>query len=368
MKISINLRGVLVEYGLDSHGIILEIAKALDVNRHAIGKLYNGRATSISLDLLGRLCAWLAGREVPMDQLPGALFTAGRTALWDAIAQSQGEVTVYLGEYQSRRDPVTGFRWISRRDSSVTATVVQELSRGAQGRFPAPPLKLEYVPFRYSPEDLNIDETLFAQDIERTRMMFAAMQAKSKPGTTIIIGSQRVNYLLEYFIAELFGCQPFSSPSREAHVPFFSVYRRSDLHTPSCFGGRHNPFRRKERAEPGLHYLKAPGTWTSCPWKLGEKDAGIVITMNDIQNKAITLAIFGFTGRATEAIAEQLLLKEKEFWPPCVRIKSREIGIYVCDLSYAPSNEEYESQGLVDVKDCKVNAMSEQTLKGFLWQ
>jgi len=366
MKVESRLKEVLAEHGLDHHGVIQEIAQAVGVNWHTIAKLYSDRSPGVTFALLGRLCNWLATNGVPADELPGALFGAGRAALWTAIARQGGAVTIYLGEYQSTRDGEVLWRWISRRDASVANLIVQRLSAGTEGGLPAPPLGFEYIPFRYSPTDHIVDPRVLAEDIRRTQEVFERTRQGANAGTAILIGSQRVNYLLEFFVADLFGCRPFVVPSDKPSVPFFNVYRSSDHNTPSCFGGRENPFRSRDKTVPGLHYLNDQGRWETCPWLSDRQDAGIVISLKDHRRGSLVLAVFGFSGWATEAIGGQLVLKEDLFWPPAVKLKTREIGVFVCQLTRGSSDEAHAEQGHVRTGACEVIALGERTITNLL--
>ncbi|MGE5296778.1 MAG: helix-turn-helix domain-containing protein [Solirubrobacterales bacterium] len=366
MKVECRLKDVLTEHGLDHHGVIQEIAEAVGVNRHTIAKLYNDRAPAVTFALLGRLCNWLVKKGVPADELPGALLGAGRAPLWTAISRQGGAVTIYLGEYQLTRDNEVLWRWISRRDSSVAALIVQRLSAGTKGGSLPPPLGFEYIPFRYSPIDHIVDRQVLDEDIRRTQAVFDRVQHAANAGTTIIIGSQRVNYLLEFFVADLFGCRPFVSPSGKPSVPFFSVYRSSDQNTPSCFGGPENPFRSRDKTKPGLHYLNDRGQWETCPWLCDQQDAGIVVSLKDHRRGSLVLAIFGFSGWATEAIGGQMVLKEDLFWPPTVKLKTREVGVYVCQLTNIASAKDDADQGHIQTGACEVIPLGERTLANLL--
>ncbi|MDI9434308.1 MAG: helix-turn-helix transcriptional regulator [Planctomycetota bacterium] len=366
MKVEFRLKELLGRYGQDYHGVIGDLANWAGVNRHTIARLYNDRATSVSFVLLSRLCSWMAEKGIPADELPGGLFGAGRAPLWNTMARQGGEVTIYLGEYQPISAGEVTWRWISRRDSTVASELVQQLSSGTEGGTPAPRLNFRYLPFRYSPADHVVDAGLLNEDMNRTREVFRQTQQNPEPGTAIIIGSQRVNYLLEFFVADLFGCKPFTPSAGPPSVPFFSVYRQSDQNTPSCFGGTRNPFQQKDSTTAGLHYLNDRGNWVVCPWAREEQDAGVVIAVNDHRRKSITLALFGFSGRATEAIGRQLVGKEDLFWPPTLKRKNREVGVFICRLTYTPSESEYDSRGDVQMQTCEVTRLEEKTLDKFV--
>ena len=275
-------------------------------------------------------------------------------------------MTIYLGEYQLTRDGEVLWRWISRRDASVANLVVQRLSTRTEGGSPPPPLGFGYIPFRYSPMDHIVDPEVLAGDIHRTQGVFERARQGTNTGTSIVIGSQRVNYLLEFFVADLFGCRPFVLPSSKPSVPFFSVYRPSDQNTPSCFGGPENPFRSRDKTVPGLHYLNDRGQWETCPWLRGRQDAGIVISLKDHRRGSLVVALFGFSGWATEAVGGQLVLKEDLFWPPAVKFKTREIGVYVCQLTHGFPDATSSDQGRVQAAACEVIALGERTLTNML--
>ncbi len=361
MQVEIRLRRLLARHQLDGHGIIQQMAKDIGINRHTVAKLYNNRTPTVSLSLLSQICSWLLAHGVPAQELPGGLFGSGRAALWEAIARQGGEVSLFQGEYQSTTQPTVASRWISTSDSIAAGRVVQQLSQVSETGERMPPLKFVYVPFRHSPGDPHLNQRLLKEDIRHSEQLFAALKANPKPGATIIIGSQRVNYLLEFFVADLFGCRPFETPTVKNPIPFFSVYRQTDRNTPSCFGGPEHPYRRRDRELPGLHYINEKGKWTSCPWHKDLHDAGIVIAVNDHSRHSIILALCGFSGRATESLGQQLILKEDLFWPPSVELKGKDVGIYLCKLSYTLTAGGMREGHPSEI--CDIVALNERTLK-----
>ena len=363
MQVEIRLRRLLARHQMDNHGIIQQMANDLGVNRHTIAKLYNNRTPTVSLTLLSQICSWLQAKGVPVNELPGGLFGSGRAALWEAMVRRGGEVTLYQGEYRSTTQPTVSSRWISTSDSIAVGQIVRQLSQPMQGGDPMPPLKFVYVPFRHSPGDPNLDQRLLEKDKEHAGELFSELKNNSKPGTTIIVGSQRVNYLLEFFLADLCGCKPFVTDMDKARLPFFSVYRPTDRNTPSCFGGTFNPYRRRERDLPGLHYINDKGKWSACPWHEERRDAGIVIAVNDYTHNAITLALFGFSGRATESVGRQLVLKENQFWPPTVELKGKDVGIYLCQLSYEATDPSSDLHQGLPKETCVIQPLNDRTIK-----
>ncbi len=338
MEVSINLRQVLRDYGLDTHGIINTLAAELAINRDTASRLCSGKATSISFAHLGRLCTWLAARKVPEERLPAILFERQRATLWESLGRHSDRITIYLGEYQTMlNDQVTG-RWISRRDSQVAANLIKVLSqKRPMNELSA--LELSYVPFHYSPHDPHVDLTNLEEDIRKNAEIFNQMKHSSRPESSIIIGSQRVNYQLEFFLADLFNCPAFPRSPGKKPVPLFSVYRKLDQNTPSCFGGTKNPYIDRSRQQPGIHYMRDTGRWGICPWIQDKQDAAVVITVNDHERRSITLAVFGYTGRATEAVGDLLVTCPDLFWPPATQVNRKEVGLYIYQFKYTATGK-----------------------------
>lgn len=365
MKVEIRLKKLLQEKSLNRRGIIGQIAKELNLNRHTVAKIYNNQVPSISLDVLSKICTWLQKQGVSTSELPAALFSSSRTSLWHMIAKRE-TVTIYLGEYQQTVGPVAAWKWISRRDAAAAAYLVQQLSAHSEDGPPPPQLKFRYVPFRYALKNYDVEKPPLAEDIDKAGDIFTRMRSDTTQGASILIGSQRVNYLLEYFVADLFGRKPFSPAKPESKVPFYIVYRETDHKVPSCFGGLENPYRRTDASTPGLHFIGKKGTWVTCPWKEGRKDAGVIITLYNHNNKNVEIAVFGFSGRATDALGAQLLLKEHLFWPPPIEVKGKEVGIFICRLQLVVKQPSAGTEESILVKNCEVIPLTERTVKKFV--
>ncbi len=365
MEIEIRLRNVLEKNNLDHHGIIQQIANdpSVEVNRHTIAKFYNNNVKNVSLKALGKICEWLRGQGVPADELPGTLFGTRPSELWQAIAM-HGRVTIYLGEYQQTEPPAVAWRWIARRDAVVAANFVQDLSNPSETGVLPPQVRLEYVPFRWDTEIDNAPKSPLLDDIKKAKKIFHQMRANSSHHTSILIGSQRVNYLLEFLVADLFSCTPFCHPEKGGEVPFYLVYREGDHKVTSCFGGVRNPFRRKNAGVAGIHYLANKG-WVTCPWKENKLDAGVAITLRDPGTEAIEMAVFGFSGRATDIVGKQLLLNKDRFWSSPIKVKGKEIGIYICPFELNESRR-VNGDDELRIKNLNIISLNEKILKKHL--
>jgi DNA-binding Xre family transcriptional regulator len=382
MEVKFNLKKVLMDHNLYRPKVTFgQMEAATGVERHIISAICRNERAIITLKQLSRICAWLDTKDIPSEELLGHFFSTGRAHLWQALAK-KGTVTIYLGEHYQKDNAPLG-RNISRRDSEVVATIVRRLSmRGMEGsssqgaQITRPPqIRIQYVPFCYVSESSGVVGGTLPQDIKRTKKIYQRLKDGSKENASIIIGSQRTNFLLEHFVAGLFKCKPFPFMEvQEGHsIPFFSVYRENDRKIPSCFGGNENPFRTTKTAgDHGLHYLDKGDKWISCKWdeyetKAGKIiiDAGIIIIVKDNKTKAIEIAVFGFSGRATEAIGQKLVVRTEDFWPPYMKVKGKEVGIHVCKLKILEPKDK-SIDGTIETLECKVVRLSERILKKYL--
>jgi len=335
MQIEIRLRKLLADHNLARYGVIQEIADDLGLHRHTVRKLYNNQHRNPSLKVLGQLCDWLLKHKVPAKHLPGELFGAEASGLWHAAAEL-GTVTTYLGEYQ-QASPQGYIGWISRRDAKVVSGIVECLStRGVYDK--ESPLKFatDYVPFRVDLTAERIRRKELEEDHAAALRKYRELRTVMNYSSAILVGSQRVNRLVETFVADTFGCDPFVAESRQIHVPFYLAYQSPLRAVESCFGGLRNPPGEKGKFVKGMHYLNSAGDWVSVPWIEGKQDSGIVITFSEPGTKRMLLAVFGLTGRASEALGGYLTQNDKPFWPPYALKRERKIGVYVCKITYPP--------------------------------
>ena len=361
MEIEIRLRHLLEELQRDRRGVLNQIAAETGLHRHTIRKLYHNQLARPSLDTLGKLCRWLENAGVHGDRLPQALFGSRPSELWKAVVAPK-RVAIYQGAYHQIEPTTVPGQWLSLHDADVAAKLVRELSSPVHGE--RPEVRLEYVPFRLRAGRSQISRTEFEEDTARARRIFGDMRSRLDRETAILICSQRVNYLVENLVADLFGCQPFATPSRPC-VPFFFVYRGYDRFVPSVFGGlRHLPGQRKT-VPPGTYYLDKDRKWCPIVWKRKEMDAGVVITVRDVGTDRLTLALFGFSGYSTDALGTLLIEGADRFWPPAASTNGHLVGVYICQLRFSesrtPAGEEQ-----VAIEQSTVIPLHRQVLREYL--
>jgi hypothetical protein len=275
------------------------------------------------------------------SSLPQALFGARPQQLWESLSAAS-TVSIYLGEYRLMETPLPAMRWISRRDAEAVADIVEYLSTPGNIGRPGPQVITEYVPFRFAPKSPTMTKKFFQEDVRQTKAIFDEMRAREPTCSAILIGSQRVNYLLEYLVADLFDCRAFHPTRRRGKIPFYLKYREQDRAVPSCIGGSANPPGCRNAAGPGTYYLNEENNWVACPWREEQEDSGVVITVRDPGDKSMELALFGFSGRATVVISKHLTEAVQgvdRFWKPTGQSKGRQVGVYVCRFTLTPQNE-----------------------------
>jgi len=361
MQLEIRLKKILQETGLDKRKVAQRIAGDLKLHRHTIGKLYRGQAKNPSLDVLGKVCDWLERHGVPGSILPQALLGVRPSTLWQAVA-APGAVTLYVGEYRQMPPGPRPLRWIAQHDALAMAKIVQSLSSNVDTAERRVPVRIEYVPFRFDPEKSAVGNEHLEEDRKRAGEIFQDMRGSGRATSSIILGSQRANHLVELLVADTFGCDAFSPPKNgKRPPPFYLAFRKEDRGVPSCFGGRATPPGCPSSYGPGIYYLAKNG-WSVCPWRQGTQDAGVILIARDKGTAALEMAVFGFSGPGTEALAEALLLRPDRFWRHPVQIDGKEVGVYVCRFDLA-NDTSANQDGETRVKDVEVIPLDKDILE-----
>ncbi len=376
MKLEWRLKQLLEKHNLYKYGVETQIAKECGLHRHTIGKFLRNQIQSPKLEVLEKICGWLIERGVPADILPGALFGVKPSGLWRAIGQSK-KILIFLGEYHLKEKMTTAPKIspsISRHDSVVSSKIIHFLYSEPELRDTRPSVKTQFVPFYFTPKVERASGDGFKEDKERARHIFNDMRKNRQLElSTIMIGSQRVNYLVEYMVADLFHCEPFVPVSENPKVPIYLCYRNFDHLVPSCFGGPTNPIGRNGEIRHGTYYLDEDFEWQFFEWQEGKNDSGIVLIIREAGN--VELAAFGYSGRATNAIGNALLQKSEQFWPDpdsaisnTVVIGGKEIGIYICHVKFCEDKIKGDDRacGNFDNDVVKIIPLNRKVLEKFL--
>jgi transcriptional regulator with XRE-family HTH domain len=368
MKVELRLKQLLQEHNLYRYGVEQQMAQQCKLHRHTIGKLLRNQMTNPSLEVLGRVCTWLVEHNVPAEKLPGALFGSRAPGLWSAFGLSEN-VGIYLGMYahvshaqykKGRRLVPTS---IARHDAAVASKIIHLLSSKAEMGEARPVVKTWYVPFQFTLEPGEVGGPWHEGDKKTAKEIFREMQKREQHESAILLGSQRVNFVVECLVADLFGCEPFTLSEGRQKVPFYLYYRDKDRPVPSCFGGRRNPPGLTGSYSPGTYYLNSRDEWQAVEFKQNDQDAGIVIIIRN--GDTVVMAAFGFSGRATCAVGDELIEYPEKFWPEyvenkdtrkkdltqmtTVETKGKEIGVYICHVTFFEYKDELSS---LLIEDC----------------
>ena len=381
MKVEMRLKALLQEHGLDVRGVETKMADGCGLHRQTIGKLLRNQVKNPSLEVLGRVCGWLEEHNVPAEKLPGALFKLRPADLWQAFGDSS-RVAIYLGMYahigqehneQKRIVPMS----VARHDAALAAKMNQLLCSEAEMGGARPSVKTRYVPFQFSPEPSVVGGHWFEEDKKRANVIFEGIRERAYQGrayheSAIMLGSQRVNYVVECLVADLFGCEPFEPVEDGPKVPFYVCYRKQDRPVPSCFGGRDNPPGVMGAIRPGTYYLDENKEWKVIQWKQNVQDAGVVVIIRHADT--VLMALFGCSGRATCAVGNELLYHAEEFWPNVTGVKKKvkkgekirapkrsssestlkkrgeEIGVYICQVNFREPKDDFLTW---TIEDCQ---------------
>jgi len=367
MQIEIRLKQLLDELNLNTRGVIQQMAKDLGLHRHTLRRIYLNQMPNPSLNTLALVCKWLCDHGIRQDRLPQALFGAQPSALWQAIAAA-GSVRVYLGKYQQTLTSAPAWQWVAFRDACVAADIVKFLSTpGGVQAASRPEVRLEYVPFQYVQDDSVRwrNNIAFRRDVQLAESIYATTRRPPSRSSSILIGSQKANYVLEHLVADLFGCQPFCLP-REGHPrpPFYTVYRERDCAVPSCFGGRQSPPGYSGKATPGVYYLDNGRKWVAIPWREDRQDSGIIIVAYDPGTETMQIALSGYTGRGTARIGAVILhpAYQARLWPPPVVSHGKKMGVYVCRFTLHENEMSSDEIRPLRAEECEIIQLDERVL------
>ena len=335
MEIEIRLKAILEEAGQARHGKIQEIAEAIGVHRHTIRKLYNNELRHVPLETLGLLCDWLE-RENLGEGLPGALFAARPSKLLRAMVE-QKEVRFCHGEYWRAHSDGVVRSWVSRDDAAVASRLIEQLSHEAQKNGRAAGLtepagsRVRFA-YEYVPTHLRAGPDRVAEadpkDLEKAGRIFRRLRNDRNGVAPVFIGSQRANYLVELYVADLFRSRAWSAAG--SAVPFYLRFRDKPQIT-SCFGGQGPPpgARTAKDVGPGIYYRGPGGRWRCLPADHERHDAGAVIIRREPGLGRIDVAVFGLSGMATAATGKLLSERPDDFWPARARGEFQ-VGVYLC--------------------------------------
>ncbi len=367
MKLECRLKLILEANGLFRHGIYEHIAKETGVSRKIVRALCLNEKCTVSFDVVERICDWLLEKNLAVN-LPADFFGRRSSSLVAALCRG-GHVTIYLGEYRQDQSQHIPRSWVSRADAQVASSLVEMLTSSAardsttddpfagagdslQPLFVYVPSHFASIGSEESPASPPNDLTREARDI------YGQYKLDTSGASGIFIGSQRANFLVELFVADLFDCPPFESAPGK--LPFY-LYKRTNRNatTESCFGGSDALPGWKGKAKRGLFYRDGNGAWACCPWNDSESDAGIVIVRRDPGRDQTDIAVFGYSGLATMALGDFLRRNPDAFWTDLEPFgRGIEARVFVCPITLTPGPRRVGSTSAVVVKSVDVKMLT----------
>jgi hypothetical protein len=387
MIVELRLQQVLDQYGLNWHGVEQNIANSCGMHRHTVGKMYRGESKNPSLYNLSLICGWLIENGVPANILPEALLGFKPASLWKAVARTTS-VTICMGSYnhiitQNKNvKPGPAHMTVALHDAAAFSKISQVLTSEEEMGGARPTVRTQHVPFHFHHNSQEVEGAWFEEDKRSSKRIYQEVMGKVPMNTVMLIGSQRANYLVEHFVSDLFGCQPFVSNLKKPCVPLYLRYRTFDRLVPSCFGGRDNPAWVEKTNKCGIWFPDENNKWQLYEWKKAKQDSGAVITVRSAGSMRI--ALLGFIGRSTNAICNELIHRPENFWPldpadlenedtgrqsaakkkrrsrkkanpPTTAIrKSSEIGMYICRVKFSEPENNAEPWSAKDFDRDKV--------------
>ncbi len=324
MRTEIRLKQLLDEAGENTHGRIERMSKATGLHRHTIRKFLQNEATTFSLDTISLICDYLV--QIGLEEgLPAKLFAARPSHLLQAMLAPE-QVTFYLGESKGQTKFGVARAWVSRDDFGVAARLVERLSRSAERHSGDAGRRLGFA-YRHIPSR-RADPSKLEPDRKNAKRVFRRMREDQRGETSVLIGSQRANYLVECFVSELFHSEAFSAI--DSQVPFYLKYH-SPTGVASCFGGDQVPSGADEDERPGIYYRHENDTkWGFFPTVSRKRGAGIVVVRRDPGLGRLQIAVFGLAGIATAAMGKLVCTMPDRFWPRSPVQAGLEVGVYAC--------------------------------------
>jgi hypothetical protein len=80
----------------------------------------------------------------------------------------------------------------------------------------------------------------------------------------------------------------------------------------------------------------------------------------------VELALFGFSGRSTEALTEDLIDRHPDrYWPPPVDAHGKKVGVYVCRFTYRTEPASPDEQTFA-VDEAEIVGLSNEVLSRYL--
>ncbi len=323
MQVETRLLKILDDAKIKTRGRIATIASDTGIARDTVRKFLYNKAGVFSLETVGGICTWLDERGLGGD-LPGDLFALKPPKMFEQII-APGNVSILVGVYQGRGRPGFTRGSIAQDDFAVAARLVEELST-----VPETVVSFTYVhvPSLMPPKGHEIKRVDLERDQRNAKQTYDDVLQNPKSGSAVLIGSQRANYAVECFVADLVNTAAFSS--KKNRVPFYLKYQEAERSS-SCFGGDTAPVRAGKSAPAGIYFRPHDNSdWRFFPSRPRQCGTGMVIVRRNPGVGRVELAIFGLSSFSTAAMGELFCRMPDQFEPLTRMGRGDKVGVYVC--------------------------------------
>jgi len=326
MEVEIRLMDILDEANIPTRGRIATIVSGTGLATDTVRKFLYNKTGVFHVDTIGAICTWLEEQGLA-DGLPQKLFAHNPSTMLEAII-APGNVSMLVGVYQGRSGFTRGS--IAQDDFAVAAGLVERLSS-----VPKRAVRFTYVhvPSLIPLEGQELNQKQLELDQRNAKQTYNSVLQNTKSGSAVLIGSQRANYAVECFVADLVNTAAFSS--EKSPVPFYLKYQEPERSS-SCFGGNTAPVAAGKSAPDGIYFRHRDSSdWRHFPSRPRQRGTGMVIVRRNPGLGRVELAIFGLSAFATAAMG-QIFCRMPDRFQPLTRMRRGDaVGVYVCGFRIA---------------------------------
>jgi hypothetical protein len=333
-------------------GTIKAIVEYTGLDRHQVAALLKNEVKYIPMKALSRLCDYLIEYGyVSADQLPGALFAVEPEHFWELLARRH-RLELCVGVRSTENEGWPEGAWVVASDSVLLGELLNGVSTlggtakhnagGSEGNSPTTSINPHPEHLKqsltWSPGQLPLDEV-----IRRAEDVYSGFCGPGGDKALICLGSIKSNPVVEFVLAEAFGCEPFQSQDDvqtpgDRSCPIFLRYRHDDPHPMACSAGvKLN--RADESTAPGIYYEAKDGTWKHCSWDQPHHDTAVVFYIHRESQGRLEMVLGGFSGRATRLLAKTLSSRAEDFWPPVYSRHGIQVGAFIVQYTLSPEEE-----------------------------
>ncbi len=349
MEIRFRLAEILDRCGEPRFGLIKRICGKTQLERHQVAGLLNNTMKRMPVKVLEAVCNYLV-KEHRMDpeRLPGDLFTLEESEFWSMLGDRE-HIEISFG--MRRGGPGPERRWVMAPDSILHGALLQELSGVGYGRPSRQRRSLvqRLVTAPDSDEDMASDDKM-QELIDGALKIYTEFNQLRGGKAHICVGSIKSNFMVEAVMAKIFGEEAFVSRDQikkamDRRCPVYYHYRSRDPKPPSCHGGVRLS-KEKRKATPGIWYETSGNVWRCCPSD-ETHDAALVAYAFRPSTGRLDMVMGGYSGRATESLAEFLSSLGREFWPPSYIQPNLKLGVFVVKFEYEKPTPNRDKAGNV---------------------